>query len=66
MGPGAQSTGINGGGINGDIFMSGATILSISNGGPTGNPTGGGYFYVLNGAVHWVGSSGDDTQIAPA
>lgn len=28
------------------------------------NPVGGGYFYVLNGALHWVGSSGTDTVIA--
>lgn len=28
------------------------------------NPVGGGYFYVLNGALHWVGSAGTDTTIA--
>lgn len=32
----------------------------------TANPTGGGYFYVTGGALHWVGSNGTDTEIAPA
>ena len=31
-----------------------------------GNPTGGGYFYVTAGALHWVGSAGTDTAVAPA
>jgi hypothetical protein len=30
------------------------------------NPTGGGYFYVSAGALHWVGSAGTDTVVAPA
>lgn len=30
------------------------------------NPIGGGYFYVAAGALHWVGSSGTDTPVAPA
>lgn len=30
------------------------------------NPIGGGYFYVLAGALHWVGSSGTDTVLAGA
>jgi hypothetical protein len=29
-------------------------------------PIGGGYFYVTAGALHWVGSAGTDTAIAPA
>lgn len=29
-------------------------------------PVGGGYFYVTGGALHWVGSGGTDTPIAPA
>jgi len=29
-------------------------------------PVGGGYFYVTGGALHWVGSAGTDTPIAPA
>lgn len=29
-------------------------------------PVGGGYFYVNAGALHWVGSAGTDTPIAPA
>lgn len=32
----------------------------------TGNPTGGGFFYSIAGALHWVGSAGTDTPIAPA
>jgi hypothetical protein len=31
-----------------------------------GNPTNGGFFYVLAGALRWVGSAGTDTVIAPA
>lgn len=30
------------------------------------NPTAGGYFYVTAGALHWVGSGGTDTALAPA
>ncbi len=30
------------------------------------NPAGGGYFYVAAGALHWVGSAGTDTVVAPA
>ncbi|KKK41756.1 hypothetical protein LCGC14_2543780, partial [marine sediment metagenome] len=33
---------------------------------PTGNPTGGGFFYSLAGALKWRGSSGTVTPIAPA
>lgn len=29
-------------------------------------PVGGGYFYVLAGALHWKGSAGTDTVVAPA
>ena len=31
-----------------------------------GNPVGGGFFYCSAGALHWVGTSGTDTTIAPA
>ena len=31
-----------------------------------GNPVGGGFFYVSAGALHWVGTSGTDTTLAPA
>ena len=31
-----------------------------------GNPLGGGFFYCSAGALHWVGTSGTDTTIAPA
>jgi hypothetical protein len=30
----------------------------------TANPTGGGYFYVTGGVLHWVDSSGVDTQVS--
>lgn len=46
----------------------GATnILKLCNGtGGDTNPVDGGYFYVAAGALHWVGSGGTDTEIAPA
>lgn len=31
-----------------------------------GNPSAGGFFYSLAGALHWVGSAGTDTVVAPA
>ena len=31
-----------------------------------GNPVGGGFFYCAAGALHWVGTSGTDTTLAPA
>lgn len=46
--------------------MNGTNTLKLLNGTKTGNPIGGGYFYVSAGALHWVGSSGTDTAIAPA
>jgi hypothetical protein len=43
-----------------------ANVVRVINGAAGAvNPVGGGYFYVLNGALHWVGSSGTDTIIAP-
>lgn len=33
---------------------------------PSGSPVQGGQFYVSAGALHWLGSSGTDTVIAPA
>ena len=33
---------------------------------PTGNPTAGGYLYVVAGALWWRGSSGNVTEIAPS
>lgn len=49
-------------------FPANATnILKLINGtAGTANPLAGGYFYVSAGALHWVGSNGTDTQIAPA
>lgn len=42
-------------------------IVKLLNGVVGGaNPVGGGYFYVNAGALHWVGSAGTDTAIAPA
>lgn len=40
-------------------------LLNGTSGGAT-SPSGGGYFYVSAGSLHWVGSSGTDTQLAPA
>ncbi len=31
-----------------------------------GNPVNGGFFYVAAGALHWVGSAGTDSVVAPA
>lgn len=54
-------------GTNRDIPTNASNILKILNGTVgTVNPLGGGYFYVAAGALHWVGTSGTDTQIAPA
>lgn len=55
-------------GVNRDTGGVGATnIVKLLNGsiGAT-NPVGGGYFYVTAGALHWVGSAGTDTALAPA
>lgn len=42
-------------------------VLKILNGTVgNANPIGGGYFYVNAGALHWVGTSGTDTTLAPA
>lgn len=56
------------GDTNRDFATSGVTnavkLLNGTRG--AGNPVGGGFFYVAAGALHWVGSSGTDTTIAPA
>lgn len=56
-------------GVNRDFGANTSTnvlkLLNGTSGAPT-NPVGGGYFYVLAGALHWVGSSGTDTTIAVA
>lgn len=55
-----------------NIALNGATnsarnTLGIPDGvKATVNPTQGGYFYSIAGALHWVGSAGTDTLIAPA
>jgi hypothetical protein len=42
-------------------------VVQLPNGAAgTVNPAAGGYFYVLNGALHWVSQNGTDTQVAPA
>lgn len=46
--------------------MKGTNTLKLLNGTANGAATGGGYFYVNAGALHWVGSAGTDTTIAPA
>lgn len=55
-------------GVDRDFAGSGATnILKVLNGTiGSANPVGGGYFYVAAGALHWVGSGGTDTVLAPA
>lgn len=68
--------------ITGNVILgnsnAGGTLLDFGTGGPTNvvklingskassNPVGGGYFYVAAGALHWVGSAGTDTVVAPA
>lgn len=48
-------------------LASALNTIFLSNGAPASvNPTGGGYFYISAGALHYVGSSGTDTLIAPA
>lgn len=50
-----------------DRDMVGTNTTKLLNGTIGGvNPVGGGYFYVNAGALHWVGSAGTDTLIAPA
>lgn len=41
-------------------------FLGDVNAPPPNTPSGGGYLYSDAGALHWVGSSGTDTPIAPA
>lgn len=55
-------------GVNRDFAGAGsANILKLLNGAKgAANPIGGGYFYILAGALHWVGSAGTDTAVAPA
>ena len=53
---------------NRDLETIGATnAIKMTNGTRgAGNPVGGGFFYCSAGALHWVGTSGTDTTIAPA
>lgn len=53
---------------NMDVALAGATnIVKVINGTKSATaPTAGGYFYVSAGALHWVGSTGTDTVVAPA
>lgn len=55
-------------GINGTSYGSGLGVIFIKNAGttPTTNPVAGGVLYSTGGALHWLGSSGTDTPIAPA
>jgi hypothetical protein len=48
--------------------IAGTNQVKLVNGtrGGGGNPTTGGFFYVSAGALHWVGSAGTDTVVAPA
>ena len=51
-----------------DQFGGGTKVIGIANAttAPTTTPTGGGVLYATNGELHWLGSSGTDTTIAPA
>lgn len=55
-------------GANLPNFQSGQMIIYIKNctAAPSGNPSGGGFFYVESGALKYRGSSGTVTTIAPA
>lgn len=49
------------------VTINGTNQLYVTNGTRgAGNPTGGGFFYVSAGALHYVGSAGTDTTVAPA
>lgn len=61
---GALLIGLSTPGTNRDL--PGTNILKILNGTKTGTPVGGGMFYVSAGALHYVGSAGTDTVLAPA
>lgn len=51
-----------------DQFGGGVKVIGLVNAitVPTTTPTGGGVLYATGGALHWLGSSGTDTTIAPA
>lgn len=55
-------------GINTSDMGGGVSVLAIKDAVtvPTVNPTGGGVLYSTGGALHWLGSAGTDTVIAPA
>lgn len=54
-------------GIGGASYGSGTGVVFVANGtAPSGNPTGGGIFYVESGSLKFRGSSGTVTTIAPA
>lgn len=57
---GAEATSPNYGGGAGVFFLENCTTA------PTTTPSGGGLLYSSAGALHWLGSSGTDTVIAPA
>lgn len=57
---GSEATSPNFGGGTGVFFFENSTTIA------TTTPTGGGVLYVTGGALHWLGSSGTDTTIAPA
>jgi hypothetical protein len=54
-------------GTDRDLPTNSYNILKLLNGHVgTVNPVGGGYLYCTAGALHWVGTSGTDTQLASA
>lgn len=46
--------------------MQGGTFIGDSSAAPTGNATGGGFLYVVAGALTWRGSGGSVTTLGPA
>lgn len=66
----------SGGGHDSNLFIYNTTAVSTDGAGvitiedaftdPVSTPTGGGILYVSSGALHYLGSAGTDTVIAPA
>lgn len=61
----------NGGGATGVptdslVILNDGTVRILNNSGAPGVPTGSGYLYVSAGVLHYKGSAGTDTTVAPA
>lgn len=63
-----QASGSNVGVGTGSEFGSGKGVIGLHNAftNPSTNPANGGVLYATAGALHWLGSGGTDTPIAPA